>query len=233
MIRNLLPRIIFSLLLTVAIPFGSVAQSGLALTLINYTVQNDTGKVNLGYTITINAELTNTDSQDFSGQLDFGLRNNSGELTNVGTIFNKPTYSNQVPPIVISPGETVPAIFSIDIETPYFAPGPDVVVVWPISTKPVADSILIPLLVLSPNDVAMEEAGNFKCLVLSDRLILQDAGTELNVQQVRIYDLYGRLIAEPANYNTNQIMLNAIPKGIYLCEVTMKDNTRRVVKFIH
>lgn len=233
MIRNLLPRIIFGLLFTVAIPFGLVAQSGLALTLINYTVQNDTGKVNLGYTITINAELTNTDSINFAGQLDFGLRNNSGELTNVATIFNKPTYSNQVPPIVINPGETVPAIFSIDIETPYFAPGPDVVVVWPISTKPIADSILIPLTVLGPNEIAAQEEENFKCLVLSDRLILQEAGTESNVQQVRIYDLYGRLIAEPASDNTNQIMLNAIPKGTYLCEVTLANHSKRVIKFVH
>jgi hypothetical protein len=229
--KLLLPRIAF-LILAVGACGTLVAQaSGLALTLVNYTIQNDSGKVNLGYTITINAQITNDDTTQFVGQLDFGLRNNSQILTQNGNIFNKPPYSSQT--ITLNPGETVPAIFSVDIETPYFMPGPDVVVVWPISSKPVTDSVLIELNVQQPNALKNEEEALFNYIVLPDKILLQNIAYEKQVKQVRIYNVFGQLMAGYETGVTTEVPTGNLPQGIYLCEVYLNDRTRKVIKFLH
>lgn len=229
--KLLLPRIAF-LIITVAGCCPLVAQtSGLALTLVNYTVQNDSGNVDLGYTITINAQITNDDTTLFVGQLDFGLRNNSQILTQNGNIFNKPPYSSQT--ITLNPGETVPAIFSVDIETPYFMPGPDVVVVWPISTKPVTDSVLIELNVQNPSAIREEDEAVFNYIILPEKILLQNLPYEKQVQQVRIYNIYGQLAAAYGNGVTTEVPTGNLPTGIYLCEVYLNDRSRKVIKFLH
>lgn len=236
MIRKPLPFVIVCLLFVVGVPFYSVAQAGLALTLQNYTVQPASGQVGLGYTITINADLTNTDTVDFVGQIDFGLRNNSADLTTTPTnIFSAPyysfSYSNQN--IAITPGETVPAIFSVDVESPYFAPGPDVVVVWPISNKPIADSIVISLVVVGPNTLMGQPEAEITYLVLTDRIVLQDVPSASFVQQVRIYNVYGQLMSGIQTNGFHEIILGNLPKGIYLCEVTLANRSKKVIKFSH
>lgn len=211
----------------ICVPLRAV-DPGLALTRINFTVQNDT-VVNLGYTITINAQLTNTDTVVFTGQLDFGLRNSTQILTNTG-IFKKPPYSNNT--IVLNPGETVPAIFSVKIDAAYFAPGPDVVVVWPIAAKPVTDSILIVLNIVSPTGIQQEPEAQFDYLVYPDKIVLYNLPTDIAIKQVRIYNVFGQLAGEGVPGFAHEIPLGNIPKGIYLCEILMADRSRKVIKFL-
>src|ERR1043165_5014828 len=124
------------------------ANPTVGVTLINYTFDN----VGYGYSITINAEVRNFDTVPFNGTIDFGLRNNAHpNLTNSG-IFNQPPYSGNQ--ISLYPNEVVPAVFSIRIEPQYFAPGPDVVVVWPICSGPIADSIVLDITVQNPSGIS-------------------------------------------------------------------------------
>lgn len=229
--KLLTTRILFLLLTVMVYCPCTVTATGLALTLINYTIQNDSGKVNLGYTISINAQVTNDDTVAFAGQLDFGLRNNLQELTQNGNIFNKPPYSSQT--VTLNPGETVPAIFSVDIETPYFAPGPDVVVVWPISSKPVTDSILITLNVQQPTAFINEDEASFNCIILPEKILLQGIAYEKQVKQVRIYNAFGQLMAEYQSGITTEVPTRNLPQGIFLCEVYLNDKSRKVIKFVH
>src|SRR5580698_8191316 len=92
--------------------------SNLGIALIGYTLDT----VNLGYTLTMNAEVTNLDSTPFSGSINFGLRSNNGVITN-GSVFDKPPYSGDS--IYLGGHETVPAIFGVNISPQYFTPGPD------------------------------------------------------------------------------------------------------------
>jgi hypothetical protein len=223
-------RLIFSILLiSVACTWVSVASQGIAVTFIDYRLDS-TQNVNLGYTLTISAEVRNTDTaQSFSGFLDFGLRNSNTELTTT-SIFNKPPYSGST--IVLNPGEVVPAVFSIDIDNPYFTPGPDVVVVWPISASPITDSILINLLIQSPTGIAKKEQEKFTYLVLPNHIQLQYNSSQINFQQVRIFNILGE---ESVRFQSNlitEIPIPNLPKGIYVCEMITADKKKSIIKFL-
>jgi hypothetical protein len=205
------------------------AQQGIGVTLINYTVQNDT-TVPLGYTITINAEIRNFDSTQFSGNIDFGLRNNSQVLSFTNT-FNKPPYSGNQ--ITLSPLEVIPAIFSVDIDPQYYAPGPDVVVVWPICNQPIADSILIPLNIEGPSDLLDDKSIQFSYTVSSNDLVLFNVPSETTFKQVRILNILGGVELTLENPNISLIPLGNLTRGLLFCEFVTTDEKRRVIKFIH
>lgn len=217
------------LLLIVAGSQLSVARSGIAVTLLDYRLDT-TQNISLGYTLTISAEVKNTDTVLFAGNLDFGLRNNSDTLSSFD-LFNKPPYSGNQ--IMLNPGEVVPAVFSIDIDVPYFAPGPDVVVVWPISSSPVTDSILIFLNIEGPSSLKENGSVDFSYIVLNDRILLLPESSETNFQQVRIFNILGQ---QEAYYSSNfltEIPVPNLPRGIYLCEMITSDKKVRVIKFYH
>lgn len=227
MIRQLHP-IILSLLISVVCSYQAVAQAtGIGLTLLNYTVENNQNNVDIGRTITINALITNYDSSNFAGTLDFGLRNSQQQLSNTG-LFDKPPYSGNT--ITLNPGETVPAVFSVDIDEPYFLPGPDVVVVWPISNAPIGDSVVINLNINNPTGIAQTNELNLSYIVLRDRIIFQNTNTENDFEQVRIYNMLGQ-VAYSMNGSTNDIPTFTLPKGIYICELRAGDK-RTTFKFI-
>lgn len=205
--------------------------NGLALTLLNYTIQNDSGNVNLGYTITINSRLYNDDTIPFTGQLDFGLRNSQQVLTNADHVFNRPPYSGTL--VILNPGETVPAVFSVHVDDPYFLPGPDVVVVWPISSRPIADSILIPIHVIGPDAIPPPEEAAFGYLITPQKIMLQHLSPEIKVKQVRIYNVFGQRIVSFDSGIDDEIPLGYLPRGIYLCEIKTSNQKRKVIKFLH
>jgi hypothetical protein len=229
-IKTLHKSIVIGLLLTAGFIYNcAAANNGIALSLVNYTVQNDSGHVSLGYTITINALITNTDSLDFTGQLDFGLHNDQQQLSTTG-IFNKPPYSGNQ--ISLNPGETVPAVFSIDIETPYFLPGPDVVVVWPISASPIVDSIQINLNINNPNAISNVVEAQINYLILGNKIVLQGMDAETVVKQVRIYSITGQVIYSADGSQITEVPIGLLPKALYICELQTADNKRKVIKFV-
>lgn len=215
------------MLISVACSHYVVAQpTGIGLTLLNYTVENNQGNIDLGRTVTINALITNYDSSDFVGTLDFGLRNSQQQLSG-NNLFNKPPYSGNT--IILNPGETVPAVFSVDIDAPYFIPGPDVVVVWPISTAPIGDSVVINLTINGPTTIAEGNELKMNYIVLADKIMLQNTDIENIIEQVRIYNIMGQ-VAYTANGNTNDIPIRSLTKGVYICELRSGDK-RSVFKF--
>ncbi len=228
--RKTIHQLFAVLLLLVATNHVSVASSGIAVTLVDFRL-NTTQNVNLGYTLTISAQVKNTDTlNSFAGVLNFGLRNNSDTLSSFG-IFNTPTYTGNQ--IFLNPGETVPAIFSVDIDDPYFAPGPDVVVVWPICSEPVTDSILINLLIQNSNALEEKQNDDFSYIVMNDRILLRYTNNELNFKQVRIFNILGQMASQFRSDFITEIPIPNLPKGIYLCEMISADNKTRVIKFCH
>lgn len=218
------------LLLSIACTPQVVASTGIAVTLLGYNVDS-TLNVNLGYTLTISTQVTNTDSANsFTGQLDFGLHSNTQTLTTTN-IFNKPPYSNNT--IALAPYESVPAIFSVHITSQYFVPGPDVVVVWPISTSPITDSVRIPLNILNPSGVQEEKKDLFTYIVTEKKILLQNLSQQTNFKQVRIYNLMGQPVSYLSSEFISEILLPDLPRGIYICELISVDKARRVIKFLH
>lgn len=228
---NILRSLLAVILLSVASASSLVASSGVSVTLLGYTIDSALN-VNLGYTLTINTIVRNTDSVNgFVGLLDFGLRNDAQVLSTT-TVFKKPPYSggNQ---ITLAPNESVPAIFSVNINPQYFSPGPDVVVVWPICTSPITDSVRIPLNIIGPSGVGEEKADGFTYIITDRKILLQNTGTQTNFKQVRIVNLWGQTISSLSSNFISEIPVADLPKGIYLCEITGSNNLRKVIKFFH
>ena len=215
------------MLISVACSHRTVAQAtGIGLTLLNYTVENNQGNIDLGRTVTINALITNYDSSDFVGTLDFGLRNSQQQLSSTN-LFNKPPYSGNT--IMLNPGETVPAVFSVDIDAPYFIPGPDVVVVWPISTAPIGDSVVINLNISTPTAIGNTNQLKLSYIILSDKILVQNIGTENPIEQVRIYNIMGQVVSESQG-TSSDIPTGMLSSGIYVCELRSGDK-RSIIKF--
>lgn len=228
MTQMTLPRIIGTWMLVLA-AHTVFAQSGLALTLLNYTIQTDSVNYTYGYTITINATLTNTSTQlVYSDSLDFGLHNNQYSSITAGSIFKKPPYSSRS--ITLQPGESVPAVFGVKIDAQYFAPGPDVVVVWPICTEVIADSVVINLHINDPLATADEVQQPAGYLITADKILLQNTGSN-NFEQVRIFNISGQLLYLQHSSYITEIPLGYLPKGIYLAELLTADKRRQVIKF--
>ena len=200
------------------------AQNGLSLSLQNYTVQPSNGIVSFGYTITISATLTNNDSSSFTGFVDFGLRNSLLELSN-NSIFSKPFYSGDS--IQLNGGESVPTLFSLQIDTPYFIAGPDVVVVWPISNVTFSDSVLINLLIEDPTGIE-EQFIHKNDIQVFDYILLP----EKDFKQVRIYNYSGSLLWEQNSSTLPQIPIDFLPQGFYLLEAISATKQRIVKKFV-
>ena len=227
--RKILHHSVTILLLLVALNQCSVASSGIAVTLVGFTI--DTVSVDLGYTLTLTAKVKNTDLQQFfSGNLDFGLHNNADTLSTL-SLFSKPPYSGNL--IFLNPGESVPAVFSIHIENPYFIPGPDVVVVWPICSQPVADTLLVNLLIQAPSGIEEKPKDDFSYIVMSDKILLHTSFDKINFKQVRIFDIMGQEISQYHSDYITEIPVPNLPKGIYLCEMVSADKKVRVIKFYH
>lgn len=227
--KHLLAGLFCSLYVLGASLISAAQPSGIAVKLLSYNITPN-NVANIGYTITISAEVTNEDTVLFAGQLDFGLRNNTFDSINDPNVFNKPSYSGTQ--IVLNPGEVVPAIFSVEIDAQYFAPGPDVVVVWPISNKPITDSVLININVQNPNGFNGVDEIPFAYSVQNGELWLRYDNADINFQQVRIFDLYGRLIFAVEGDLISVVNVDTLMNGIYICEVYTSDKKRKAFKFV-
>lgn len=216
------------------------ANGGIGLSLVSYTQSNPGSQQSqLGYTIVINALVTNYDSTQYVGFIDFGLHNTNYTLTDNDDVFSRPSYSGV--PIILNGGESIPAIFNVTLNPSYFAPGPDVVVVWPITAVNDADSIRIDLNIIGNNGVtdtvatAVNDPNNAPLAfsVLENEILLLNVPAQTNFKQVRILDLTGREVFELNSAYIKQVPIPDIPKGIYLAEFLASDGTVKVLKFVH
>ena len=198
--------------------------SNLSISLIGYTFDT----VNLGYTLTMNAEITNLDTLPFSGNINFGLRNNSGIISNT-SVFDKPPYSGDS---IFLPGrQTVPAIFGVYISPQYFTPGPDVVVVWPICTAPTTDSIIVHVFVQDPSAITGPGAGIFSYVVLHDKIMFSYPYDNFGFEQVRIFDAFGQLVFATEASDIPQIPIGQLAKGLYICQIISNGALKLNFKF--
>ena len=228
--KNYLHKILLAVVTLLLINSNLKASSGIGVSLINYTLDTS-HQVYLGYNITVTAEVHNFDATPFAGQINFGLRNNNYNLSSVPDALGKPNYSGTQ--IFLYGNETVPAIFNIHIDPQYFAPGPDVVVVWPICNQPIADSIVIDITVISLNGIKSTTEDNFSCIVLNNKLLLKNTNAEINFKQVRFYNLIGQQVFEFTGNFITEVPVPALPKGIYVAEFVTADQQRKTFKFLY
>ena len=183
-----------------------------------------------GMTYNIYARLQNTDSLPFTGTVQFALRNNQGSIPPTSDILALPPYTNAS--LLLSATEQVPAFFRILIDPAYYyTPGPETIVIWPISNKPVKDSLIIPFIL--PGTLSAEllaaDKSIFYCVADNNRLYVPNARENW---MISIQTQDGRCIArEP--YSAKGLPSDRLSKGLYILQ--LEDNKGGIAtwKYIH
>jgi hypothetical protein len=204
------------------------SQSSLRLTVITVS---DTAPA-LGDEILVFANLQNTDTSNaFSGIVRFEVANGIQNLSN-SNILSSPPYSGTQ--ITLDPKEEIPALFTVKVDEQYFKAGPDIIVIWPMTTQPPKDSILIPIIIHQALGVEGLTKNKHYLSVNGNQLTIHSGVTANNdLKQVRIFDLAGQLLLQQS-LDENNISLNIdiLPRGMFLCELLFNNNKRNTIKFL-
>ncbi len=131
---------LYRLLLTITISISIATATTQAQQLSISIIGSVPDTLQYGQTVVVNATVTNIDSIEFNEIMDFEIRNDVGLDISTTGIFSKPPYSGDT--IILTPGESIPAYFSLLITTASFAANTfDHITIWPSSIYVAADSI--------------------------------------------------------------------------------------------
>ncbi|MBP6516537.1 MAG: T9SS type A sorting domain-containing protein [Chitinophagales bacterium] len=204
------------------------SQSSLRLTVITVS---DTAPA-LGDEILVFANLQNTDTSNaFSGIVRFEVANGIQNLSN-SNILSSPPYSGTQ--ITLDPQEEIPALFTVKVDEQYFKAGPDIIVIWPMTTQPPKDSILIPIIIHQALGVEGLTKNKHYLSVNGNQLTIHSGVTANNdLKQVRIFDLAGQLLLQQSHDENNiSINIDMLPRGMFICELLLNNNKRNTIKFL-
>lgn len=213
------------LLLTAATSFS---QSSLRLNVITVS---DTSPA-LGDEILVFANLQNTDSTNaFSGVVNFQVANDIQNLSN-SNILSSPPYSGTQ--ITLDPKEEIPALFTVKVDEQYFKAGPDIIVIWPMTTLPPKDSIRISITIHQALGIEGLTQNKYYLSVNGNQLTIHSRVNANNdLKQVRIFDLSGQLLLQQSSEEKNiSIGIDELPRGLFICELLYSNNKRNVMKFV-
>lgn len=206
---------------------NAAAQATLGL----YTVGVSNSSPAMGQQISLSTNLVNTSTTDtFNALIDFELANENGIINDVN-VFGEPPISGNV--ITLLPQQVMLLTFTITPQPAYFTPGPDIIIVWPISTVPTVDSARQALTILEVTGINEPNAGFFKLGVQNEKLNIQLTAPEHSLQRVQIFSPDGRLMyGEEATGDRATIYIGSLPKGIYVTQITTADGYIKVAKFV-
>lgn len=215
----------FGLLLIATTGFS---QSSLRLNVITVS---DTAPA-LGDEILVFANLQNTDSTNsFSGVVSFEVANSIQNLSNKN-ILSSPPYSGTQ--ITLDPKEEIPALFTVKVDEQYFKAGPDIIVIWPMTTLPPKDSIRVPITIHQALGIEGFTKNKHYLTVNGNQLTIHCGVTANNdLKQVRIFDLAGQLLLQQCHDENNiSINIDMLPRGMFICELLLNNNKRNTIKFL-
>jgi hypothetical protein len=143
-------------------------------------------------------------------------------------------YPNDTATVFISPGETIPVSFVFVVDSPPFADGPSVVVIWPVGLGARTIDSASWSLTIQTGTAAINNATTetLKVFVAEQQLWVQCSEQNL-LEYVRIYDVNGALMAGEKIGGNITMPMNQYATGMYLAEVTLTDNSRRLFKIFN
>lgn len=184
----------------------------------NASLNNTPFRVAYGDSITYNVLIINPDSGVFSGNVYAGFTG-----SNSGTAGNTFIGTFQIPF-----GDTVFATIPIEVTPANFKVGPEVVVVWPIFNgndgTQLADFIFVKETVSAIDEFYNETQK----ITIRNNAVYTD---DLQLKQVRIFDLSGRLISD-FKPEQSSFPLPQLARSIYVIQCITKDNRNLVIKFM-
>jgi hypothetical protein len=224
-------KTVFTLLLTFCLTImgaaGLQAQGSLGL----YTTSVSDNTPAMGDQLSLFTKLINVSPTDtFKGIVDFGLANNGGPITDLA-VFGKPALAGTN--ITLAPLEEKNLLFTVEIVPAYFTPGSDIIIVWPVANTNIVDSARANVYISGTTGMEDTKANSLQVFVAANRLFVLNTDVKCQLEQLRIIDLQGRVVANYPISGTNfNAPLNELSGGVYLAEITTTTGTRRVLKFV-
>lgn len=186
----------------------------------------------LGDEILVFANLQNTDTANsFTGVVNFEIANGIQNLSG-NNILSAPPYNGTQ--ITLNPKEEIPALFTVRVDEQYFKVGPDIIVIWPMTTLPPNDSIRIPINIHQALGIEGLTQNKPHLSVNGNQLMIHSGATANNeLKQVRIFNLTGQLLLQQSSEEKNiNLSIDELPRGIFICELLYGNNKRNVMKFV-
>jgi hypothetical protein len=186
-----------------------------------------------GTTDSINIRLYNDDTIPIHDTITLGYRVDTSVHFGPDAFVN---FSALIAIDSLGPHDSILVPVTFHFNPPRFsAPGPSVIVIWPISlTNPniaCLDSARDTLYSIISNIVDPRQ-HRLNVFVLGGQLYIQAGDTEV-LQRVRIFDIRGALVMQQGASGNTEISLNTYAAGIYFAEVLFEDNTRQVYKIFN
>ncbi len=184
-----------------------------------------------GTQLSVNIQLQNVSPTDtFKGIINFDLANKDSVIENLN-IVGKPNYNGTF--ITLAPSETKAGLFTVQIMSPNFVAGPDIIIVWPIAGAIILDSARAPINIQQPLGIQHNENNKLLLWENNNELFIQMEEPETWLQDVRIFDLNGRLVMHrQLQPHHNKISVANLPAGIYMAEVTMRNGKMSMLKWV-
>lgn len=211
---------------------GVHAQAELGL----YTTSISNASPALGEQISIYTELRNNSITDtFAGPIDFTVANHDGIIT-AGSVIGKPPFTGTT--VVLPPGAKMAALFTVQLQPAYFKVGPEIIIVWPITTSSpstviIVDSAKAPITITASTGIVDIPYENIKAFVYNEQLIIQTIEGKTSLEKVQIFDVVGTPVALYYLSDTDAIIsLAALPKGLYIAEIMAARGQRKTIKFV-
>jgi hypothetical protein len=184
-------------------------------------------------TFMFDVEVRNDSTISVSGPLTFGY--SIDDFNTAITYFGSDTSSgiSYTPTsITLNQGNKDTITLTTTVKLPKFKAGPSVVVIWPIVPGASAvDSVKFTFTALAPSGFNYITGNQLKAFILNNQLQIQANG-DVALKQLRIYNVAGQqILNEISPANTTQ--LPAMPKGIYLAEISYGDNQRSIFRFYY
>lgn len=178
-----------------------------------------------GSTVTYLVTVENTGNMTFSDTFAIYVG-----VLDTGSFIPTVIHIHPVQQTQILVGDTNTQMLTHTIDTMYFKEGNNTVVIWPVSGgSPVVDSLYTGVFVIYFAD-GIEDKGDPSIIKtypnpVSDYLKIV---SETGIEQVRIFDLSGRLVMAAAN--TSIIDVSGLPAACYIVEIKDKKGAIKRVK---
>jgi|GEM_PF-1879599 hypothetical protein len=191
--------------------------------------------VNLNSAYHLTIIIHNDSSATYHGDITFGGTIN-GDSVSADTIASGVLYyESMYQSVTIAGGDTIMRELIINVLSPDFIIGTSGVVIWPKALFPldsvvnISDSLGKTVTVLYPLGLDEIVERNLKVYMSDQQLIIRNNGNYL-LQNVKLYDLSGKLLNEEQLTNSGTLNLNQYAEGVYLTEINFADNTRMIFK---
>jgi hypothetical protein len=183
-------------------------------------------------TVTVPMQLKNYGATSFTASLGLPIKIMTEVFQNFLSVSLDST-NNVIQQAVLLPGSTLLFNYFESYDANRFPAGIDVVVIWPkVAGAPIFNNTSYVVQVFAQvgvSELLVEDGIKVFPNPCSELLTIENRVSNNPIEQVRIYDLNGKLLLSKSRYQT--IDLTQLPNATYVLDLLLKSGDRKVMRF--